>query len=601
MTHRPPDAAHSDFRPSISELRSPLPQPPPQPRPRESLTIALLLALLFIASAAGCATEPRRFGGEIVRQVNDRHPIEKPDKRWSPKYWDPADAIGLRPLTHLFLLRTPRPAKNANALGAVPDSSWFTNRMSRTTLSPQRVARGPCITRQMPEADRWVLRSGKVGGDKPGFVIELQTPDGSTRRYRLRFDDALQTERATAANIVGSKIYWAAGFEAPCNRIVYIDPDRLVLADDATKEDRYGRQSPLTLRDLRLAIEPAPRDESGRVRALTSRFLPGEPLGPFSWEGVRGDDPNDTIPHQHRRELRGSRLLAAWINHFDAREQNTSTSFIRTEDGRRGYVQHFIFDFDDSLGSRWFSELMTRRFGHSWYVDPLDIVTDLATLGLVPRPWYDMQRSKEAPIFGYFDVAQFDPTEWKAGFPNIAYRQMDDRDAFWATNIISRFGDAHIRRIVAEAKFTKPVYARYLERVLIGRRDRIVETYFREMSPLVDPRVAGHRLCATDAWVDRGYGPADAAFYEVGYRWRRTGDGFDWSTLDRTADPDARLCVDLPPVWQWRATQGDLSVGLRVRRIDQTDPARPTRFILRPQPVRNTYKLVGILRVGDAP
>ena len=72
---------------------------------------------------------------------------------------------------------------------------------------------------------------------------------------------------------------------------------------------------------LRDRVGKAVRLKDGRVRALASRFLPGRPLGPFRYEGVRSDDPNDVIPHQNRRELRGGRLLAAWLNHHDAREQ----------------------------------------------------------------------------------------------------------------------------------------------------------------------------------------------------------------------------------------------------------------------------------------
>ena len=66
-----------------------------------------------------------------------------------------------------------------------------------------------------------------------------------------------------------------------------------------------------------------PRLADGRVRVTASRYLAGRPIGPFRYYGTRTDDPNDVIPHENRRELRGLRLFAAWTNHDDTRAHNT--------------------------------------------------------------------------------------------------------------------------------------------------------------------------------------------------------------------------------------------------------------------------------------
>jgi len=510
------------------------------------------------------------------------------------------DKIFFRPISHVWKFETSGPAKNANALGHVPNSSWYTNRLSRHSVSPDRVAQGACETREMPPVEEWKITGGKVGGNNPGFQVEAKLKNGETRRYLLKFDGDLQTERATAADAIGSSIYWAAGFEAPCNRIVHIDFDKVEIGEEATKEDRVGRESPMKRKDVQKAIRHAPRDDTGEVRALASRFLPGEPLGPFSYVGVRKDDKNDAIPHEDRRELRGSKLIAAWINHFDARQQNTYTSFIRKGDSEKGYVQHFMLDFGDCFGSVWPSDAMTRRFGHSWYVDFPDMGADLVSLGLIDRPWHRVEKIDGLEVFGYYDVEEFDPTKWKAGYPNLAFRRMDLRDAFWATNIISKFSDAHVRELVAEAEFTEPRYTRFLTRVMIGRRDKIVEEYFERLSPLVDPEPAADELCLEDAWVSRGYGPRDGAFYQVRHGPAGEVDG-RWTDVGSIADERGRLCTEIPSANRWRSRRRDLVVEMRVRRHDQREPARSARFFLRPISGGDSYRVVGILRVGDHP
>ena len=544
--------------------------------------------LAMTVALAGCATAPPEFDGEVVWRVNDAHPIEMPEPREAPRYWHAIDATLLRPVSRALRLEPTGAARNVNAWGHVPNSSWYTNRMSLATRSPARVARGPCTEASTVQDSEWRVEEVVETERRPELRVAATAADGTERTYRLSVDSRRQPQRATAADAIGTRIYWAAGFETPCMRIRYIDADRLVPDEGVSREE------------LRPVLDRAFRRADGRIRVLVSRQLPGVPLGPFKFEGTRSDDPNDVIPHQNRRELRGSQLVAAWINHFDLRQHTTHTSFIRDDDSALGYVQHFFQDFDDALGSLGPTPGVSQRFGFAYYFDPGQILADLLTLGLLHRPWYDLRLSEEAPIFGYFGATHFDPDGWRPGFPNLAFRQMDARDTFWATNIISRFSDAHIRRLVEVARFTRPATGDYLHRVLIARRDAIVETYFRRMSPLVDPSVEEGWFCVTDAWVARGYGPPERASYQL----RRTDPGnradVEWSRLEEP-DEEGRICTTVPAPTKRFPRESDLVIEMRVRRAGQSEPARPARFYLRPTEDGREYDIVGILRVGDQP
>ena len=83
--------------------------------------------------------------------------------------------------------------------------------------------------------------------------------------------------------------------------------------------DQYGDTSPLNLSTVRRQLLDVVREPDGSMRATASRYVDGEPVGPFRYYGTRTDDPNDVIDHEQRRELRGLRLFAAWLNHDDQR------------------------------------------------------------------------------------------------------------------------------------------------------------------------------------------------------------------------------------------------------------------------------------------
>ena len=360
-------------------------------------------------------------------------------------------------------------------------------------------------------------------------------------------------------------------------KLVYFDPDNLRIEAGAMKKTDVGDERPLVMADLQAAMSAAPRVD-GRVRAAASLFLSGEPIGPFRYEGTRDDDPNDVVPHQHRRELRGSKVIASWINHFDSREANTLTTFMPVSDaeGSLGYVQHHILDFGDSLGSLWAFDAMSRRLGHAYYFDMQQVFVDFLTLGAIVRPW---ERVELHPVFGYFDAENFDPEAWKPGYPNPAFVKMDRLDAYWGAKIVSRFSDEHIRALVGTGEFSNPDHARYLEETLRARRDAIVNHYLRAVSPFDAPAIRGDEFCATDLLIAGGYIPAARSVLETKLA------GGPWQTA-RTED--GVVCRALPVGARSAVLQ------LRARRHDQDDPAPPAIFHLRRE--TDGWRLVRIER-----
>jgi hypothetical protein len=322
----------------------------------------------------------------------------------------------------------------------------------------------------------------------------------------------------------------------------------------------------------------------GLVRMGASRWLPGKPIGPSRYEGTRDDDPNDVVAHEDRRELRGARVLAAWLNHFDSREQNSMDVFmpVTAASGQaQGYVRHYIMDLGDCFGSTWSSDMLSRRIGHAYYLDFNYLALDFVTFGAVQRPWERARR--EGGIFNYFSARDFDPEAWRGGYPNPAFVRMTEADGAWMARVIARFDDEDIAAAVSVGQYT-PESSAYLTRTLIARRDIVLRRYLTRLSPWADLQVKGRELCGVDLAAQKGVAkpvraPRASLIAEDAVSELRV----------RNAD-NAELCVALPP----SAASGSRP-EYRVVEVDTGTAERPLRAHLYDLG-RSGLRLVGIER-----
>ncbi len=442
--------------------------------------------------------------------------------------------------------------------------------------------------------------TAKPNGANPGFIIEA--PTGT--RYLLKFDSLDEPERATTADVLGSILYWAAGFHTPCNRIIYFEPSILSIREGATAEIG-GEDVPMTMEMLLPALERAPRDAAGRLRASASRFLPGRPIGPWRYEGTRDDDPNDVVDHQERRELRGAFVLAGWLNHFDSREQNTLAIW-RSEEGSgdRGYVEHYYIDWGDCLGSQWSINGISRRLGYSSYFDFRHFLEDFVTLGTIPRRWHHAEVGHD--IWGYFRGDDFVPDRYRPGYPNPAFNRATERDNAWMTRIVARMRPELIDAALDATRMQNTDARAALREILLARRDLILNRWLTRLSPLAHPTLSrsaagGARLCATDLAVASCIVAFDARPY-----WTRAyvhdAAGGDVELLDRPSmvrhAPD-QVCATLPSVRASAEEPAYLIVDIAAADRDESgrpeDDAPPLRVHLY-QLDAETYRIVGVER-----
>jgi len=377
-------------------------------------------------------------------------------------------------------------AQAVNTLGEPLDSQWFTNRIGRREMTIEELVRGPGDDHPPTPGGRWTIVSAKNEGHTPGFVIE----DEEGERFVFKFDPKKHPEMASGADYLGSRFFHALGYWVPQNYLVEFRPEDLEVRAGVTITDPGGRVRQMLPSDVAWILENTPKRPDGRVRALASRYLKGKPLGGFRYHDTRDDDPDDIVPHEHRRDLRGLYVFASWLGHDDSRGVNTLDMLV--EEGGRKFIRHHLIDFGSLLGSA-SEEPNSPRGGHEYLYDPAYMFREIFSLGLYAPRWYTHDYAKY-PSVGLFEYEIYRPDEWKPEYRNPAFTNRLPDDTYWAAKKVVAFSDEMLEALIDSARYSDPEAAAWLLTCLKERRDRIGREYFSRVLPLDGFRVREGRL-----------------------------------------------------------------------------------------------------------
>jgi hypothetical protein len=475
-----------------------------------------------------------------------------------------------------------RRAANVNTVDEVPDSSWFTNRAGARPLDVETLVKGPDTTTG-PAPGPWTVTARKGEGVTPGFTIR----DSAGEIYWIKFDPAEFSEMASGAEVISTKFFHAFGYHVAENYLATLRPEQLQIAPDATMKDEDGRSRRLTRLDVNEILERAAQQPDGTYRVLASRNIAGRPLGPFRYHGTRPDDPNDIVPHEHRRELRGLSVFAAWLNHDEVRSSNSHDSVVPA--GGRQIVRHHLLDFGSTLGSDTV-KAQSRRAGNEFVWESRPTLITMLTLGLYVRPWIKVDYP-QLPAVGRFESSYYEAENWKPDYPNPAFRNARPEDRFWAARIVSTFSDAAVTAVVRSAKYSDSRATEYLSRILIERRDKVLKAWLNGTNPIVDLALdANGELSFANAATRAGAAGA-AEKYTV--RWSR----FDNATGTSQAQGD-EITVKEPKVAAPAALIGARPeyISVQLRAFHPDHPAWQQPVVAYFRRAADRWTLVGLER-----
>ncbi|HEY6613129.1 MAG TPA: hypothetical protein VIZ32_01380 [Vicinamibacterales bacterium] len=457
------------------------------------LTVVTVAALTSAALGVGVAIEPKFYSDDPI--------LRDPETQNASGVQEIDISEGYDFLENSFFDsgdHTNKRAVNVNTIDEVPDSSWFTNRIGREAWTVDRLVRGP-DTSTGPSGTLTIV-AGKMEGIAPGFTAR----DSTGQLYFIKFDPSSNPEMASGAEVISTKLFYAFGYHVPENYLATIRREALDIGEGAPLRDKDGRRM-MKPRDLDALLRRTARQADGSYRAIASKALEGKPAGHFRYYGTRPDDPNDIYPHEHRRELRGMAVFAAWLNHDDSRSINNLDTLVR--DSNRTVIRHNLLDFGSTLGSGTL-QVQSTRAGNEYLWDARPTLITMMTLGLYVRPWIRVSYP-DIPAVGRIESTQFDPERWKPEYPNAAFENARPEDRFWAARIVAALPDEAIRPIVDTAKYSDPKATNYLTDTILARKNKVLKVWLNGTNPVVNPQLSpAGELTFENAAQKAGVGPA---------------------------------------------------------------------------------------------
>jgi len=533
--------------------------------------LGLVFLILLSSGLAGPALGQRFLSDDPLWTDPDRMDVRFPEPQF--------ESEGVGPFE--FLMRTfgspgdySGLAQNVNTLGAVPNSSWYTNRHYRFSMSTAELRRGPNEARGPSMNRPWRVRRILRGG-LPRAIVQ----DATGQRFRILLDAPKHPEMATGAAMISSRLLYALGYNVPHHWL------RTVREADL----RPATNSDLTETVLDSLLTEGHQRPDSTYRVLVTRIPDVERrIGPFSFHGTRPDDGNDIFPHEARRELRGFQIIAAWLNYSNINRRHTLDVGVR-EDGRR-FVRHYFTDLHLTLGSGGESPNPSWA-GHEHFLEVDRVFKRMGTLGLSAAEWAE-RSLPEWPAVGHFEADHFSPKKWRPRWPNPAFEQCDPADAFWAAKKVRHFSNSDLETVVATAEYSSQKVADYIQQTLQRRRDSIGQAYLHWGGGLDRFSVRGNQLTFTDLREAHGLAPDtrqrtivwhvyDNAEEEVGKKLRRTKSRDEAIPLPSRRASFLRVTLTTPSAGQTR-------VYLRRTTTASSDQSAGSR----------SYEVVGIDRSG---
>ncbi len=316
-----------------------------------------------------------------------------------------------------------------------------------------------------PAAGPWQIVSAKSDGVTPGFTIK----DSAGTVWFIKFDPPGFRGMATGTEMVGAKLFWALGYHTTEYYLARLVPSNLVITEEATVAPLGEKRRAMRRGDLEWLLKHSHPEPDGSYRVVASLAVPGRYVGRIRFDGMRADDPNDIVPHEYRRELRGYFVFAGWLNHVDVKGTNSIVSVV-TENGRT-FIRQYLLDFGSILGSGG-DKPRAGWEGYETFAEPLSKVLKRAlAFGLIVPKWRRVAFF-ESPAIGRIprDGASWNPDAWKPRLSNSAFRHIRADDKFWAAQKLTFITEEIVRAAVAEGQFEDAASEEMLVKMIMERR-----------------------------------------------------------------------------------------------------------------------------------